>query len=353
MKKLLLFIFSTFITLNAYSFTLSGNSYCGSGVYSFHFSNYSYSPDITIKFSDYAYSPDFTFKQVNSPIGADIIFDDYAYSPDMNVCKSTYGTTIKISDYSYSPDFTIKVSPYVYSADYTIYHNSSTFTLEEAIALIIATWASNSSNQYAPMTNSSYNGDYMEAVAIAALIYLLFDSSSDKWKCPSGHKRDLEYGCVKGFVANLYEGVDAYEKGDYKTAIKHFDLLANNGSANAQFYIGKMYEKGISFKKNDYWAHHWINKAAQLGLSEAQYTLGYMYRNGAGVVKDSKQTVKWFNKAAKNGHAKAQFNLGAMYINGDTVDKSLKDAKYWIGLANKNGYERAQEIWDDFELWKY
>ena len=178
-------------------------------------------------------------------------------------------------------------------------------------------------------------------------------TASDKWKCPSGSKRDLEYGCVKGFVANLNEGVDALNKGDYETAIKHFDLLAKHGSANAQFYIGKMYEKGISFKKNDYWAHHWINKAAQLGLPDAQYTLGYFYRNGVGVVKDSTQTVKWFNKAGRKGHPKAQFNLGAMHINGDSVTKSLKDAKYWINLAMENNHPRAEAIWNDFELWKY
>jgi hypothetical protein len=194
----------------------------------------------------------------------------------------------------------------------------------------------------------------MEGAATGTVINLSsLLTSSDKWKCPAGYKRDLEYGCVKGFVANLYEGVDALNSGDYKTAIKHFDLLANHGSANAQFYIGKMYEQGISFKKNDYWAHHWINKAAQLGLPDAQYTLGYFYRNGVGVVKDSTQTVKWFNKAGKKGHPKAQFNLGAMYINGDSVAKSLKDAKHWIELAKKNGHPKAEGVWNDFELWKY
>ena len=30
-------------------------------------------------------------------------------------------------------------------------------------------------------------------------------SNTDKWKCPSGYKRDMEYGCVKGFVANFYD----------------------------------------------------------------------------------------------------------------------------------------------------
>ncbi|MDB9975930.1 sel1 repeat family protein [Candidatus Thioglobus sp.] len=207
---------------------------------------------------------------------------------------------------------------------------------------------SNSSNGYAP------KGFKPEGATTGAAINLnsLF-SSSGKWSCPSGSKRDLENGCVKGFVANLFEGKAALNKGDYETAIKHFDLLAKGGSANAQFYIGKMYEEGISFKKNDYWAHHWINKAAQLGLPDAQYTLGYFYRNGVGVVKDSTQTVKWFNKAGTKGHPKAQFNLGAMYINGDTVSKSLKEAKYWINLAIKSNHPRAEAIWNDFELWKY
>jgi TPR repeat protein len=178
-------------------------------------------------------------------------------------------------------------------------------------------------------------------------------TSSDKWKCPAGSMRDLADGCVKGFVANLNDGIDAYAEGDYKTAIQHWELLANNGSANAQFYIGRMYEKGVYFPKNDYWAVHWITKAAELGLPDAEYTLGYIYRNGAGVVKDINQTVKWFKKAGKKGHNKAQFNLGAMYINGDGVNKSMKEAKYWINLAINNGHLRAEDVWNDFELSKY
>ena len=210
-------------------------------------------------------------------------------------------------------------------------------------------------NRYAPMTNSSYNQGYMEGAATYTYINLssLFDSSSDKWKCPSGYKRDMEYGCVKGFVANFYDGADAYEKGDYKTAIKHWELLAEHGNADAQYNLGFMYENGIGLKKNDYWAFLWINKAAQLGQASAQFTLGNMYYTGAGIVKDYKQTVKWFKEAGKKGHASAQFNLGAMYIMGNAIDKSLKDAKYWIALANENGHERAEEIWDAFELWKY
>ena len=211
------------------------------------------------------------------------------------------------------------------------------------------------SNKYGAMTGSTYLQGYMEGAATGVVVNLnsLFDSSSDKWKCPSGYKRDFADGCVKIFVADFNDGADAYQKGDYKTAIKHWELLAKAGNASAQYILGKMYENGVGFKKSDYWAFHWLKKAAELGHTDAQYTLGYMYRNGAGIVKNSEQTVKWFNKAGNKGHTKAQFNLGAMYINGDTVKKSLKDAKYWIQLAKKNGYGRAEEIWNEYELWKY
>jgi hypothetical protein len=211
---------------------------------------------------------------------------------------------------------------------------------------------------------AAYQEGYMKGVAIGNAIKIITNNSNsnnqsipktrrNKWSCPAGYKRDLADGCIKGFVANLNDGIDAYAEGNYKTAIEHWELLANNGSANAQFYIGRMYEEGVYFPKNDYWAVHWITKAAELGLPDAEYTLGYIYRNGAGVVKDINQTVKWFKKAGKKGHNKAQFNLGAMYINGDGVNKSMKEAKYWINLALNNGHPRAEDVWNDFELSKY
>ena len=255
----------------------------------------------------------------------------------------------------------------------------------------------NSGSRYAPMTASTYGQGYMEGAAIGNAINLLLGNSNSSkpkvpsnstltsygngWRCNSGYKKvgnrcqkiyaptnayvsGSSWKCVTGykkvgnrcekiFIANFYTGADAYEKGDYKTAIKHWELLAEYGNADAQYNLGFMYENGIGLKKSDYWAFLWINKAAQLGQTNAQFTLGNMYRTGAGIGKDFKQTVKWFKEAGKKGHVSAQFNLGAMYINGDGVHKSLKDAKYWISLANKNGHERAQEIWDAFELSKY
>ncbi len=44
--------------------------------------------------------------------------------------------------------------------------------------------------------------------------------------------------------AGLDEGVAAFKRGDYATALREFRVLAAQGDADAQFNLGTMYEKG-------------------------------------------------------------------------------------------------------------
>ena len=57
----------------------------------------------------------------------------------------------------------------------------------------------------------------------------------------------------------------------------------------------------------------WYRKAAEQGFAEAQFYLGWMYAEGQGVAEDYKQAAKWYRQAAEQGHAKAQNNLGVRY----------------------------------------
>ena len=100
--------------------------------------------------------------------------------------------------------------------------------------------------------------------------------------------------------ADFQDGLDAYIKGDYETALKEWQSLADQGNASAQYNLGLMYDKG------------------------------------KGVLKDDKQAVKWYRKAADQGDADAQFNLGGMYAYGEGVLKDLSKAKYWIKKAYEN-----------------
>ena len=98
--------------------------------------------------------------------------------------------------------------------------------------------------------------------------------------------------------AGFAEGVAAYKRGDYETALRELRPLANQGNAEAQFNLGVMYDKGEGVPQDDTEAVKWYRKAAEQGYAEAQYSLGLMYVKGWGVPQDHVRTHMWFNLAA-------------------------------------------------------
>ncbi len=84
---------------------------------------------------------------------------------------------------------------------------------------------------------------------------------------------------------------------------------------------GQDYEKGMqAYERGDYATalHDW-RPLAERGYAMGQAILGVIYGNGQGVSQDYSEAVKWFRKAAEQGYAGAQNNLGVMYANGQGV----------------------------------
>ncbi len=81
------------------------------------------------------------------------------------------------------------------------------------------------------------------------------------------------------------EAEAAFGRGDYATAMEGFRVHAEQGNANAQFYLGLMYDNGWGVPEDDAEAVKWFRKAAEQGDSGAQYSLGVMYAKGEGVPK--------------------------------------------------------------------
>lgn len=50
---------------------------------------------------------------------------------------------------------------------------------------------------------------------------------------------------------DFYNGVAAYDKGDYQTAIQLWKPLAEQGYAQAQFNLGIMYDNGYGVPEDD------------------------------------------------------------------------------------------------------
>ncbi len=112
-------------------------------------------------------------------------------------------------------------------------------------------------------------------------------------------------------VAGPYEdAVSAHERGDYATALREFRVLADQGHADAQTFLGTM------------------------------------YRNGEGVPQDYVQALKWYRMAAKQGHAYAQIFLGTRYLTGQGVPLDYVQAHMWFNLAGAQGRDQATEARD-------
>jgi len=149
--------------------------------------------------------------------------------------------------------------------------------------------------------------------------------------------------CTQPAFADLAKGLDAAQKGDFATALKEWQPLAEQGNAVAQFNLGVMYENGQGVTQDYKTAVKYYTLAAEQGYADAQFNLGWMYYSGQGVTQDYKTAVKYFTLAAEQGHAKAQSNLGNMYVNGQGVIQNFARAHMWWNIAASKGNKTALE----------
>jgi TPR repeat protein len=148
---------------------------------------------------------------------------------------------------------------------------------------------------------------------------------------------------VPAMAQDFDKGFFALQVGDFETALQEFLPLAEQGKADAQFYLGTMYANGNGVIQDYAEVVNWYRKAAEQGHPDAQTGLGFMYDNGYGLIKDYAEAVNWFRLAAEQGKADAQFNLGTMYANGNGVIKDAVIAHMWINISGANGYAGVSE----------
>jgi TPR repeat protein len=151
---------------------------------------------------------------------------------------------------------------------------------------------------------------------------------------------------VVDYYGDYSAGLEAYRRRDYATALLIFRQFADLGDADAQVYIGVMYEKGKGVPQDYASAMKWFRKAADQGYASAQYIVGDMYDKGLGVTEDYAAALKWFRKAANQSYAPAQTNLGFMYSIGQGVTLDLVQAHMWYNLSAAKGNKIAEEVRD-------
>ena len=105
--------------------------------------------------------------------------------------------------------------------------------------------------------------------------------------------------------ADFQAGMEAYNRGDFKIALREWQPLAEQGDARAQFYFGLLYENGDGVPLDYTKARQWYEKAAAQGDAKAQLYLGLQSSFGQGVPMDVVDAYMWYSLAAGNGNAHA------------------------------------------------
>ena len=82
--------------------------------------------------------------------------------------------------------------------------------------------------------------------------------------------------------AGVNEALAARDRGDYETARKEFQMLAENGEDKAMVELGLMYHTGKGVKQDYGKAMDWYRKAFAKGNGDAYSNIGVMYRDGLG-----------------------------------------------------------------------
>jgi hypothetical protein len=138
-------------------------------------------------------------------------------------------------------------------------------------------------------------------------------------------------------AGDYQDGRDAYDAGDFDTAMAAWAPAAESGDADSQYGMGLLYSEGIVVPMDDIQALKWFGLAADQGHGGAQYKLGVMHANGWGVPMSEVEAMKWYQLAAESGITAAQVSLGTMYQNGFSVEQDKIEALKWFTIAVQLG----------------
>lgn len=147
---------------------------------------------------------------------------------------------------------------------------------------------------------------------------------------------------------SFQDGVAAFQKGDFQTALKIWRPMADAGDPEAQRNIGVMYQQGLGVPQDFSEAAAWYRRAAEQGHARAQQNLGALYEKGEGVPQNYAEAAKWYVRAAQGGNMLAKYNLGILYEQGvPGVPINVVLAHMWFNLAAAQGSADAARFRDE------
>lgn len=137
----------------------------------------------------------------------------------------------------------------------------------------------------------------------------------------------------------LEEALDLLDTPNIARGVELIQELAEQGYAEAQYLLGRMYLLGIGVgTKNIELGLLFTRKAAEQGYVKAQRRMGEYYENGFIIEKDYNKSEEWYLKAANQGDAKAQHKMSFIYADRERGKYDIEKKWEWLLKAAKQGY---------------
>ncbi|MHA4836330.1 SPOR domain-containing protein [Sphingopyxis sp. MSC1_008] len=117
--------------------------------------------------------------------------------------------------------------------------------------------------------------------------------------------------------ADVKDGVDAWQAGNYAGAVAEWRPLAIAGDADAQFNLGQAYKLGRGVPADLVQAEAWYRRAAKQGHLQAEDNLGLVLFTA----NRRAEAMPFIINSAARGEPRAQYVLGTAHFNGDLAPK--------------------------------
>ena len=142
-------------------------------------------------------------------------------------------------------------------------------------------------------------------------------------------------------AAQTYEkALAAYNRGDLPGALPLFRQAAEEGSADAQAWLGYL----LDLAEENTESVRWYRAAAEQGHKEGLAGLADMYAKGEGVETDLAEARSLYEKAADAGQDRAARVLADAYDKGGLdVEPDPSKAAYWQSRAAELAAGKEQE----------
>lgn len=139
----------------------------------------------------------------------------------------------------------------------------------------------------------------------------------------------------------------AYDRADYKSALRVWMATAETGDPEAQTNVGEIYERGIGGEPNYEAAVIWYQKAADQGYSRGLFDLGTLYEQGFGVEKDRLKALNLYRQAWGMPVDSLMYASAAREEQDalrQELEKVIGEKDQQLGLLNKQFVQTEQKL---------